>query len=88
MAKFKKKNYLRVGDIKLPRPPLHASHIKIHCAGRKCATVAIKDVDTLLGVEGKLQYLRLNLKTKKLLETHAKKYMWDGQEVTGYKFDD
>ena len=88
MPKFKKKNYLKVGDIKLPRPPLNASHIKIFCAGRKCATVAIKDVDTLLGVEGKLQYLRLNLKTKRLMETHARKYAWNGQEIVGYKFDD
>jgi hypothetical protein len=85
---FKKKNYLKVGGIKLPRPPRLATHIKIHCAGKKCATVAIKDVDTLLGTEGKLQYLRLNAKTKKLVESHKEKYKWDGEKVIGFKFDD
>tara|TARA_Y100000004_G_scaffold192784_1_gene253955 strand:+ start:266 stop:529 length:264 start_codon:yes stop_codon:yes gene_type:complete len=84
---FKKKNYLKVGDIKLPRPPHHATHIKIHCADKKYATVQIKDVDTLIGVEGKIQYLRFNMKTKKLVETFKDKYNWDGKEVVNYKFD-
>lgn len=85
---FKKKNYLNVGGIKLPRPPHHATHIKIHCAGKKYATVAIRDVDTLTGTEGKLQYLRLNGKTRKLVESYKDKYRWDGERVIGYKFDD
>lgn len=89
---FKKKNYLKVGDIKLPRPPYHATHIKIHCpAGRngrkQYAQVAIKDVETLLGTEGKIQYLRLNMKSKKLVETYKPKYKWDGKEIVNYKFD-
>ena len=86
---FKKKNYLRVGDIKLPRPPRQATHVKIHCSGKRHATVAIKDVDTLLGVEGKIQYLRLEKgKSRKLVEAYKDKYNWDGYGVLGYKFDD
>jgi hypothetical protein len=85
---FKKKNYLKVGNIKLPRPPAQATHIKIHCAGKKHATVAIKDVETLLGTKGKLQYLRLHSKSRKLLESHAQKYKWDGEQVVSFKFDD
>ena len=84
---FKKKNYLKVGDIKLPRPPYHATHIKIHCAGKKYATVAIRDVETLLGTEGKIQYLRLNMKSRRLMETFKDKYKWNGKEVVNYKFD-
>ncbi len=84
---FKKKNYLKVGDIRIPRPPRHATHIKIYCADKKCATVQIKDVDTLIGVEGRIQYLRFNMKTKKLVEAFKDKYNWDGKEVVNYKFD-
>ena len=85
---YKKKNYLNVRGIKIPRPPYYATHIKIHCANKRYATVAIKDVDTLEGVEGKIQYLRLNGKTKKLIEAYKDKYKWDGHGVIGYKFDD
>ena len=89
---FKKKNFLSIKRdgkvIKLPRPPERATHIKIHCAGKKYATVAIKDVDTLIGVEGKLQYLRLHGKSRKLLESHKERYKWDGYGVVGFKFDD
>ena len=91
---FKKKNYLNVRGkltgkiIKIPRPPYHATHIKIHCPGKKFATVAINDVDTLIGTEGRIQYLRFNMKTKRLVEEYKDKYKWDGYAVTGYKFDD
>jgi hypothetical protein len=83
-----KKNYLKIGSHRLPRPPHYATHIKIHCPDKRCATVAIKDVDTLVGTKGKLQYLRLNMKSKKLIETYKDKYNWDGCDVTNFKFDD
>ena len=81
---FKKKNYLNVRGIKIPRPPYYATHIKIHCAGKKHATVAIRDVETLLGTEGKLQYLRLHNKSRKLLESYKERHKWDGKQVVGY----
>ena len=85
---YKKKNYLNVSGIKIPRPPQMATHIKIHCKDKKYATVAINDIDTLLGTEGKLQYQRFNMKSKKLVEEYKDKYKWDGNGVINFKFDD
>ena len=82
---FKKKPYRKVGDIYLPRPPSRASHILFRSSDRKRATVAIKDVDTLLGSIGTIRYLRLNHKNK-VVKTHDEEYPWNGKEVEGFNY--
>ena len=81
---FKKKPYRKVGDIYLPRPPVGATHIFFRSDDKGKATVAIKDVDTLLGSVGTIKYLKLNNKNK-LVKTHEEEYRWDGHEVEGLK---
>lgn len=80
---FKKKPYKKVGDIYLPRPPVGATHILFETlAGNKRATVAIKNVDTLLGSIGTIKYLKLTNKNK-LVKRFDEKYSWDGKKVEG-----
>ena len=79
---FKKKPYRKVGDIYLPRPPVGATHIFFRSDDKGKATVAIKDVDTLLGSVGTIKYLKLNNKNK-LVKTFDKEYNWDGEKVKG-----
>jgi len=81
---FKKKPYRKVGDIYLPRPPTGATHIFFRSADKKKATVAIKDVDTLLGSVGIIKFLKLNNKNK-LVKTYEEEYHWDGHEVEELK---
>ena len=81
---FKKKPYRKVGDIYLPRPPTGATHILFRSDDKKRATVAIKDVDTLLGSVGTIKYLRLNNKNK-LVKTHEEEYRWDGYGIEELK---
>jgi hypothetical protein len=82
---FKKKPYKRIGDIYLPRPPTGATHILFQCNDRGRATVAIKDVDTLLGSIGTIKYLKLNNKNK-LVKTFDKEYHWNGREIEGFNY--
>tara|TARA_B100000959_G_scaffold259744_1_gene295598 strand:+ start:1450 stop:1710 length:261 start_codon:yes stop_codon:yes gene_type:complete len=79
---FKKKPYRKVGDIYLPRPPTGATHIFFQSDDKKRATVAIKDVDTLLGSVGAIKYLKLNNRNK-LVKTFDREYHWDGEKVEG-----
>lgn len=81
---FKKKPYRKVGDIYLPRPPTGATHILFRTDDRKRATVAIKDVETLLGSVGIIKFLKLNNKNK-LVKTYEEEYRWDGHEVEELK---
>ena len=61
---FKKKPYKKVGDIYLPYPPAGATHILFETTRNRKATVAIKNVDTLLGSVGTIKYLKLTNKNK------------------------
>jgi len=79
---FEKKPYRKVGDIYLPRPPTGATHIFFEDSDRKRATVAIKDVDTLLGSAGTIKYLKLNNKNK-LVKKFESEYAWDGKKIEG-----
>lgn len=79
---FKKKPYRKVGNIYLPRPPTGATHILFRDDEKKRATVAIKDVDTLLGSAGTIKYLKLNNKNK-LVKRFDEEYDWDGGRVKG-----
>jgi hypothetical protein len=81
---FKKKPYRKVGDIYLPRPPMGATHILFRSDKKQRATVAIKDVDTLLGSVGTIKYLKLNNKNR-LIQTYEKEYRWDGHGVEELK---
>jgi len=82
---FKKKPYRKVGDIYLPRPPTGATHILFRDDEKKRATVAIKDVDTLLDSVGTIKYLRLNHKNK-VVKTHDGEYPWNGKGVEGFNY--
>ena len=79
---FEKKPHRKVGDIYLPRPPTGATHILFKTFDKKRATVAIKDVDTLLGSVGTIKYLKLNNKNK-LVKTFDNEYGWDGEKIKG-----
>jgi hypothetical protein len=79
---FEKKPYRKVGDIYLPRPPTGATHIFFECSNKRKATVAIKDVDTLLGSVGTIKYLKLNNKNK-LVKKFESEYAWDGKKIEG-----
>ena len=81
---FKKKPYRKVGDIYLPRPPTGATHVFFQSNDRKKATVAIKDVDTLLGSVGTIKYLKLNNKNK-LVKRFDDEYSWNGKGVDGLR---
>jgi len=82
---FKKKPYRKVGDIYLPRPPTGATHILFETlVGNKRATVAIKNVDTLLGSIGTIKYLKLNNKNK-LVKRFDDEYSWNGEGVDGLR---
>ncbi len=80
----KKLPYIRVGNIILPRPPYQATDIKLTCADGRFANVKIKDVDTLIGVAGKIQFFRRNNKGKHV-ETYESCYTWDGYSVVECK---
>jgi hypothetical protein len=76
--------YLKVGQIILPRPPVKATHIKLNTAKGQHATVAIRDVDTLRGVEGKIYFIRRHGKTQRVIEEYKDKvYKWNGEGVEG-----
>ena len=79
---FEKKPYKKIGDIYIPRPPSRATHILFKSFDKKRATVAIKDVDTLLGSVGTIKYLKLNNKNK-LVKTFDNEYGWDGEKIKG-----
>ena len=81
---FKKKSYRKVGDIYLPRPPTGATHVFFQNGNKKKATVAIKDVDTLLGSVGTIKFLKLNNKNK-LVKRFDDEYSWNGEGVDGLK---
>jgi len=80
---FEKKPYKKIGDIYIPRPPLGATHIFFESPDKKKATVAIKDVDTLLGSAGIIKYLKLNNKNKVVVKRFEKEYNWNGKEIEG-----
>ena len=79
----KKLPYIRSGGIILPRPPSKATHIML-TDGSKKAVVAIKDADTLIGVQGSIKYLRRDNKGK-VLEVFDSVYTWNGKEVEEVK---
>ena len=79
---FKKKPYKKVGDFYLPYPPAGATHILFETTRNRRATVAIKNVDTLLGSVGTIKYLKLTNKNK-LVKKFDKEYDWDGEKVKG-----
>ena len=79
----KKLPYIRSGEIILPRPPSTATHIMFIDGSRK-AIVAIKDADTLVGVQGVLKYLRRDNRGK-VLEVFDTVYTWNGKEVEEVK---
>ena len=79
---FEKKPYRKVGNIYLPRPPAGATHILFQSDNKKKATVAIKDVDTLLGSVGTIKYLKLNNKNK-LVKRFDDEYSWNGKGIDG-----
>ena len=76
----KKLPYIRVGDIILPRPHSQATDIKLICDNGRYANVKIKDVDTLIGVSGKIQFFKRN-KSGKKVEVYDPVYTWDGFKV-------
>tara|TARA_B100000131_G_scaffold323091_1_gene379757 strand:+ start:1287 stop:1559 length:273 start_codon:yes stop_codon:yes gene_type:complete len=79
---FEKKPYRKIGDIYIPRPPTGATHIYFKCDSGGKATVAIKDVDTLCGVSGLINFLKLDNKNK-VVKKFEKQYNWNGEEVEG-----
>jgi len=78
---FKKKTYKIISGIKLPRPPHGASHILLKCYDGRKAMIAIKDIDTLLGVSGVIHYAQMNFSSKKLTKEFKDEYHWNGREV-------
>ena len=82
---FKKKPYKKVGDIYLPYPPAGATHILFETTRSRKATVAIKNVDTLLGSVGTIKYLKLNNKNK-LVKRFDDEYNWNGEEIEGFNY--
>ena len=79
---FEKKPYKKIGDIYIPRPPSRATHILFKSFDKKRATVAIRDVDTLLGSVGLISFLKKDNKNK-VVERFEKEYNWNGKEVEG-----
>ena len=69
---FKKKSYKIISDIKMPRPPQGATHIILKCDDGRGAMIAIKDIDTLVGTVGDINYAQMNLKTKKIQNNSTK----------------
>jgi len=79
--------YLKVNGITIPRPPAKATHIKFNTAKGQHATVAIKDVDTLVGSIGEIYFLRRDGRSQKVVEEYKNKvYSWNGQEVEGFNY--
>jgi len=78
---FKKKSYKIISDIKMPRPPQGATHIILKCDDGRGAMIAIKDIDTLMGTVGNINYAHMNLKTKKIVKQFDKSYRWNGSEI-------
>ena len=78
---FKKKSYKIISDIKMPRPPHGATHIILKCDDGRGAMIAIKDIDTLVGTVGDINYAHMNLKTKKIVKQFDKSYRWNGSEI-------
>jgi hypothetical protein len=74
----KKKPYRVYNNIRVPNPPLGASHMVINCWDNKTATVQIKDVDTLIGTEGWVNFVQYNHKNK-LIKEFEKQYFWNGR---------
>ena len=79
---FEKKPYRKIGSIYIPRPPTGATHILFKSFDKKRATVAIRDVDTLLGSVGLISFLKKDNKNK-VVERFEKEYNWNGKEVEG-----
>ena len=79
---FEKKPYKKVGDIYIPRPPTGATHILFVDSSKRKAIVVIRDVDTLYGSVGKINFLKLDHKNK-IVKRFEKEYNWDGKEVKG-----
>lgn len=78
---FKKKSYKIINDIKVPRPPQGATHIILKCDDGRGAMVAVKDIDTLVGTAGDINFAQMNLKTKKITKQFDKTYRWNGAEI-------
>lgn len=88
---FKKKPYLRVGNLNspifIPRPPSRATHVHLECVDERTgakqrATLPIRDFDCLDGTAGEFHYLRMD-KSRKVIEKYPDKYQWDGKKVEG-----
>ena len=79
---FEKKPYRKIGDIYIPRPPTGATHILFIDSFKRKAVVAIKDVDTLCGSVGLINFLKLDNKNK-IVKRFEKQYNWNGEEVEG-----
>lgn len=90
---FKPKPVVKVGKgdwtVEVPRPPKHATHVRLTCFNDtydngtpKTATLLIKDFGTFMGVSGDFSYVRMT-KQRKVLEEYDEVWHWDGTQVEG-----
>jgi len=90
---FKAKPIITVGsgewEVRIPRPPRHATHVRlttrdeVNSKGHpKKSTLPLKDFACFKGVAGHFQYIRMDRK-RKVLEEYSESWFWTGNEVEG-----
>jgi hypothetical protein len=90
---FKAKPYKKVGrgewQVIVPRPPKHATHVRMmafdpttHNFNPKLVTLTIEDFGAFKGVCGDFHYIRMDKKGK-IHEEYKDSWYWDGQKVKG-----